>query len=43
MPAILVEAAFLSNAEDREKLINDDYRQKTAEAVAKGIEEFLDK
>lgn len=43
MPAILIECAFLSNP-DEEKLLNDDnFLNKIAEGIAKGICEFLGK
>ena len=36
-PAVLVELAFITNVDDREKLMDEDYRQKAAEAIANGI------
>jgi N-acetylmuramoyl-L-alanine amidase len=41
MPAILVEVGFLSNTSEAQKLIQPDYQQQLAEAVAAGIEDFL--
>ena len=41
MPAILVEVGFLSNTSEARKLIQPDYQQQLAEAVATGIEDFL--
>ena len=37
MPAVLVEMGFISNENDREKLMDDDYRQKIANAIAMGV------
>lgn len=36
-PAVLVEGGFLSNAEDRARITNADYRQRLAEAIRDGI------
>jgi N-acetylmuramoyl-L-alanine amidase len=41
MPAILVEQAFLSNAEDEEKLADPDFRQQEAEKIYEGIVDYL--
>jgi N-acetylmuramoyl-L-alanine amidase len=41
MPAILVEVGFLSNTSEAKKLIQPEYQQQLAEAVAAGIEDFL--
>ena len=41
MPAILVEVGFLSNTSEAQRLIQPDYQQQLAEAVAAGIEDFL--
>ncbi len=40
MPAVLVEIAFLTNSKDRKKLLNDEFIEKTASAIAEGIEEY---
>jgi len=37
MPAILVEVAFISNAAEEKMMSTDDFRNKAAEAVVKGI------
>ncbi len=42
LPNALVETAFLSNPEDEMKLLNDDFREKIAEKILAGIEDFLD-
>jgi len=41
MPAILVEVGFLSNTSEAQKLIQPDYQQQLADAIATGIEDFL--
>lgn len=41
MPAILVEQAFLSQAEDEEKLNDDNFRQHIAEKIYEGLIEYL--
>ncbi|MBE6008445.1 MAG: AMIN domain-containing protein, partial [Lachnospiraceae bacterium] len=42
VPAVLVEAAFLSNAEDAEKMADEDYRFFEAEALYEAICEIFD-
>lgn len=41
MPSVLVEQAFLSNAEDEEKLADPEIRQKEAVKIAEGIMDYL--
>lgn len=41
MPAILVETGFLSNDDERALLANDNYQDKMALAIARGIENYL--
>ncbi len=41
MPSVIVETAFISNAEDRAKLADADCRSAAAEAIAKGIMDTL--
>ncbi len=41
MPAILVEQAFMSNAEDEEKLADENFRQEMAEKIYEGIVEYV--
>ncbi|MDR3585055.1 MAG: N-acetylmuramoyl-L-alanine amidase [Desulfosporosinus sp.] len=41
MPAILVEAAFISNPNEEKKLANDDFRQSIATAILSGITDFI--
>ncbi|MFY9270584.1 MAG: N-acetylmuramoyl-L-alanine amidase [Candidatus Manganitrophaceae bacterium] len=42
MPAILAEISFLTHADEEKRLRNDQYRQKIAESLFKGIERYLD-
>ncbi len=42
-PSILVETGFISNPEERKELMTTQRRQKTAEAIAKGILKYLGK
>lgn len=41
MPSILVEQAFMSHAEDEEKLADPDFRQKMAQKIVEGIIDYL--
>ncbi|MBW4505941.1 MAG: N-acetylmuramoyl-L-alanine amidase [Scytonematopsis contorta HA4267-MV1] len=41
MPAILVEVGYLSGREDAAKLRNSQYRSEMAEAIAKGVLQYL--
>jgi N-acetylmuramoyl-L-alanine amidase len=41
MPSILVEQAFLSHAEDEEKMADDAFRQQMAQKILDGILEYL--
>ena len=41
MPSMLVEQAFMSNPEDEAKMLDPEFRKKTARGVRLGIEEFL--
>ena len=42
VPTILVELGFISNAEDKAKLITESYRQTLAEAVSRGILDYFE-
>jgi len=42
-PAILIEIGFLSNEEERNDLISESRKEKTAKAIAEGIMEYLKK
>ncbi|WP_257446116.1 N-acetylmuramoyl-L-alanine amidase [Archangium lipolyticum] len=41
MPAILVEASFLSNSEEEQRLASEKYQDDVAQAIAHGVEDFL--
>jgi N-acetylmuramoyl-L-alanine amidase len=41
MPSILVEQAFMSNPYDEARLLDPDYQKEQAEAIVKGLEDFL--
>ncbi|HEX8705499.1 MAG TPA: N-acetylmuramoyl-L-alanine amidase [Myxococcaceae bacterium] len=41
MPAILVEASFLSHAEEEKRLSSEEYQDSVAQAIAQGVEDFL--
>ena len=41
VPAVLCEIGFISNEEERNQLITDERKQKTAKAIADGIVEYL--
>jgi len=40
-PAVLVEVAFLSNAQEERKLLNETYQDRVAEAIFNGLSRFL--
>lgn len=42
LPAVLVEQAFMSHAEDEEKLADPEFRQLMAEKICAGIVDYLD-
>jgi N-acetylmuramoyl-L-alanine amidase len=41
IPSILVETAFISNPEEEQRLNDDAYRDKMAEAIMKGIKQYF--
>ncbi len=41
MPAVLIEAGFLSNLEEEERFRSLDYRARVAEAIEAAVREFL--
>ncbi|HPH85236.1 MAG TPA: N-acetylmuramoyl-L-alanine amidase [Ferruginibacter sp.] len=41
-PNALVEALFLSNPEEEEKILNETFQQQMAEKIAQGIKDFLE-
>ncbi|MCD6193879.1 MAG: N-acetylmuramoyl-L-alanine amidase [Candidatus Aminicenantes bacterium] len=40
-PAVLVEVAFISNEEEERKLLTEEFQTKVAEAIYRGIQDFL--
>ena len=42
MPSILVEQAFMTHAEDEEKLADSDFRQQMAEKIYEGVLDYLE-
>ena len=42
VPVVIAECGFLSNYEEAEKLADEKYQQKLAEAVAKGVVQYLE-
>ncbi|HLG27590.1 MAG TPA: N-acetylmuramoyl-L-alanine amidase, partial [Paenisporosarcina sp.] len=42
VPAVLVETGFLSNPDELKLLTSKDYQEQMAEAIADGIEEYVD-
>ena len=43
VPSVMVECGFLSNAEETEKLKNENYRTQMADAICKGIIDYLNR
>ena len=43
VPTVIVECGFLSNQEDAEKLVTEEYQDKIAQAICAGITKWLDK
>ena len=41
LPNVLVETAFLSNPDDEMLLLDDNFRNKVAEQIVRGLEEFV--
>jgi N-acetylmuramoyl-L-alanine amidase len=41
MPAILVETGYITNPLEASRLVNSSYQERMAEAIAKGIDQFL--
>lgn len=41
IPTVIVECGFLSNQKEADLLITEEYQEKMAQAVAKGIEEYI--
>ena len=42
VPTVIAECGFLSNYEEAEKLITEDYQRKMAEAIVKGILQYIE-
>lgn len=43
VPAILAEVGYISNKDEREKLISSDYQSKVADAIAQGVMLYVSK
>jgi N-acetylmuramoyl-L-alanine amidase len=43
MPAVLVETAFISNSREEEEMKTQNFREKIADGIAKGIEDYFAK
>lgn len=43
MPSILVELGFVSNLQEEQKLLDASYRDRAADAILKGVMEYIDK
>lgn len=41
VPAVLVEMGFISNPEERKQMLSDSRKQKTAEAIAQGVLQYI--
>ncbi len=41
MPSILVEISFISNREEEKRLATNTYRERVAQAIAKGIDKYI--
>lgn len=41
VPSVLVECGFISNPAEEKLLLSEEYQQKTAQAIAGGVKEFL--
>ncbi len=42
VPAVIVECGFLSNPDEAEKLVSDEYQDTIANAVAEGIKQYIE-
>ena len=43
VPVIIVECGFLSNSQEAEKLVNEEYQDTLAEAICDGVKKSLAK
>lgn len=41
VPVVIAECGFLSNSEDAQKLVTEEYQRATAEAVARGVLQYI--
>lgn len=41
IPSVLIECGFLSNSEEEAKLLDDAYQQLLAEAIARGVQDYV--
>ncbi len=41
MPSILVEVSFISNSQDRERLMQEDYQEQIVEGIFKGVARYI--
>ncbi|HLV80333.1 MAG TPA: N-acetylmuramoyl-L-alanine amidase [Chthonomonadaceae bacterium] len=42
MPAILVEVAYINNAHDRASLLDEDFQERVAQAIVRGIKNYIE-
>ena len=42
VPVVIMECGFLSNYEEAEKLVTEEYQKELAEAIADGVMEYLE-
>ena len=43
IPSVLIETAFISNPEEEQRLASEEYQDRLAEAIAKGIQRYFAK
>ena len=43
MPAVLIETAFISNADEEKKLASPEFQQNVADAIARAVARFFAK
>lgn len=41
MPAVIIETGFMSHRKESEKLLSEEYQEKIAQAITKGVQNFL--
>lgn len=42
MPAILVEVAYINNAHDRASLVDEDFQERVAQAIVRGVRNYIE-